>query len=215
MLKSRFLMMTAGVIASLAMSVGVIGATSNASVETPSTTEKKAPKRVEVTPYTSNRYTIDTKRDYTKFVARFEGAVPPFTPDIVASASDWDEVVANTAEVATNGFLIYTKFTDWPWGKFSGMGGLDKRRGAMYLMGNHVIAETMYRHYPGVMAHAPLRLMIFENERGDAVFQIERPSDQFAAFGDRRITKVGLLLNRKLARLLKVLDVPVPSGLKG
>jgi hypothetical protein len=198
--------MAAGVV----MSVGIIGC---ASTQAGSMASKEAPKSGEVTAYTLNRYTIDTKQDYTKFVARFEKAVPSFTPDIVASASDWNEVVANTAEVATNDFLIYTKFTDWPWGRFSGMEGLDKRRGTMYLMGNHVIAETMYRHNPGVMAHAPLRLMIFENERGDAVFQIERPSDQFAAYGDEEIAKVGLLLNEKLESLLRSLDVPVPSGL--
>ncbi|MDJ0420073.1 hypothetical protein [Rhodococcus opacus] len=201
--------MTAGVV----MSVGIIGAIFVASTQAGSMASKEAPKSGEVTSYTLNRYTLDTRQDYTKFVARFEKAVPSFTPDIVASASDWNEVVANTAGIATNGFLIYTKFTDWPWGRFSGMEGLDKRRGTMYLMGNHVIAETMYRHNPGVMAHAPLRLMIFENERGDAVFQIERPSDQFAAYGDEEIAKVGLLLNQKLESLLRGLDVPVPSGL--
>jgi hypothetical protein len=210
MLRSkRALIITAGVV----MSVGIVGGIFTASTQAGSMASQEAPKSGEVTSYTLNRYTIDTKQDYTKFVERFEKAVPSFTPDIVATASDWDEVVANTAGVATNSFLIYTKFTDWPWGRFSGMEGLDKRRGAMYLMGNHVIAETMYRHNPGVMANAPLRPMIFENERGDAVFQIERPSDQFAAYGDKRIAEVGLLLDDKLARLLEVLDVPVPSGL--
>ncbi|PVG81164.1 hypothetical protein DDE18_18595 [Nocardioides gansuensis] len=170
-------------------------------------------KDIEVTTYGTKRYEIDTHERYEDFVARFETAVPMVSPDLWIGAADWDEVVANTTAAATNGFLIYAKYTQWPWANISGTTGLDNRRGAMYLMGNHVIAETMYRYNPGVMIHAPLRPMIFEDEQGDAVFLIERPSDQFAAYGDKRIAEVGLLLDRKLARLLEVLEVPVPSGL--
>jgi hypothetical protein len=41
----------------------------------------------------------------------------------------------------------------------------------------------MYGHDPGeVMLNAPLRIMIYTNAVGKAVFFIERPSDQFGAF---------------------------------
>jgi hypothetical protein len=157
------------------------------------------------------RYEIDTKQDFDTFVSAFEQAVPAFTPAIFAGVSNWDEVIARTAAIATNGFLIYAKL---PTGTGPNMGvGLDHRRGAEYLMGNHVISERMYRYNPAVMLHAPLRVMIFENERGDAVFEIERPSDQFGAYGDKRIAEVGVLLNHKVAQLLAVLEVPVPAGL--
>jgi len=210
----RISALAAAAVASVVMSAGVIASASSGSTDGDSRGSGNSSKPVEVTTYKLTRYEIDTKQDYDTFVSAFEQAVPTFNPAIIfAGVSSWADVVANTAAVATNGFLIYTKFTGWPWAGISGNAGLDDRRGAMYLMGNHVIAETMYRHNPGVMLHAPLRLMIFENERGDAVFEIERPSDQFGAYGDKRIAEVGLLLNHKVAQLLTVLEVPVPAGL--
>lgn len=214
MLKSKRILAVAGVVmASALIWVGLIGSTSTAATHDGPTRSATSSKAIEVTTYGTKRYEIDTKQKYEEFVARFERAVPMVSPNLWIGASDWNEVVSKTAAAATNGFLIYAKYTNWPWANMSGTTGLDQRRGAMYLMGNHVIAETMYRYNPGVMIHAPLRPMIFENERGDAVFLIERPSDQFAAYGDKRIAEVGLQLDHKLAHLLEVLDVPVPSGL--
>lgn len=209
----RIVALTAVGMASAVISVSLIGTSSTALPHGGSTAPAASSKAVEVTTYGTKRYEIDTKQGYEEFLARFETAAPMVSPDLWIGAANWDEVVANTAVAATNGFLVYAKFTKWPWANMSGTTGLDNRRGAMYLMGNHVIAETMYRYNPGIMLHAPLRLMIFENEQGDAVFLIERPSDHFAAYGDKRIAEVGLLLDRKLAHLLEVLEVPVPSGL--
>ena len=71
----------------------------------------------------------------------------------------------------------------------------------------------MYRHDPGVMLNAPLRTMIYTNTAGKAVFVIERPSDQFGAFENKEISKVGVSLDQKVAALLRVLQVLVPEGL--
>ena len=207
----RISALAAATVASVVMSAGVIGSASSASTGGGSSGSASTSKAIEVTTYKLTRYEIDTEQDFDTFVSAFEKAVPAFTPAIFAGASNWDEVIARTAAIATNGFLIYFKMPTCL-DRCRGV-GLDHPRGTEYLMGNHVISETMYRHNPAVMLHAPLRLMIFENERGDAVFEIERPSDQFGAYGDKRIAEVGLLLNHKVAQLLTVLGVPVPAGL--
>lgn len=40
------------------------------------------------------------------------------------------------------------------------------RRCTNYLMGNHLIAETMYRHEPSVALYVPLRCAIYEADGG-------------------------------------------------
>ena len=167
----------------------------------------------QATSYKVTRYAIDTKQEYASFIAKFEAAVPPFNVGaILAGVSSWDDVIRNTAQAAPNGFLIYSRLPGSTLFQINGV-GLDNRRSVGYLMGNHVVAETMYRHDPGATLNAPLRVLIFENEQGNAVFEIERPSDQFGSFGNKDIADVGRLLNTKVANLLQVLDVPVPAGL--
>lgn len=187
----------------------VSGASGGGESASPSATQGPADG---VDTYESTRYSIDTGQPYESFVTAFEGAVPPFTKDLVAGAANWDEVKANADRAAPNGFFIYAKLNTGEVMKINGV-GRDDARSTVYLMGNHTIAETMYQHDPGVMLYAPLRVEIYESETGTAVFSITRPSDQFGSFGNPDITKVGHLLDDKVAHLLTVLGVDVPGGL--
>lgn len=38
-----------------------------------------------------------------------------------------------------------------------------------YLMGNHTIAEQMFRHDPRAMLYAPLRILIWEGSTGRGI----------------------------------------------
>jgi hypothetical protein len=89
----------------------------------------------------------------------------------------------------------------------------DSPRCSSYLMGNHTIAERMYRHDPAIMLYAPLRTTIHEDAAGTTWFSVDQPSTRFASFGDAAITEVGLELDRKLAALLEHLGVTVPPAL--
>jgi uncharacterized protein (DUF302 family) len=80
-------------------------------------------------------------------------------------------------------------------------------------MGNHTIAERMYRHDPAVMLYAPLRTTIHQDRQGVTRFSIDQPSTRFASFDVPDIAAVGLELDHKVAGLLQVLDVPVPPAL--
>lgn len=228
MFRSKRISAVAAVVAGVVTSAVVISSATSASSHSGSGHSAHSSKAIEVTTHKSTRYEIDTKQDYDTFVSAFEKAVPFYTPAanaaIFKGVSSWDEIVSNTAAF-TDDFLLYAKtpgvwtreddqpFTGWPWAEISGNVGLDDRRSSHYLMGNHVIAEMMYRYNPAIMLHAPLRVLIIENAQGDAVFTIMRPSDLFGAYGDKRIAKVGLLLNRKVAGLLRDLGAPVPAGL--
>ncbi len=82
-----------------------------------------------------------------------------------------------------------------------------------YLMGNHTIAERMFRHEPSVMLHAPLRTVIWSPADGSARFTLDKPSDHFGSFANAAIAAVGVELDRKVAALLEHLGLGVPEDL--
>jgi hypothetical protein len=150
---------------------------------------------------------IDT---FDEFRARYEDAVPAYDlagriPDL----PDWDAVQKDVDAVATTGFVRYGTIDATPVFSIAG----HKARSVIYLMGNHTIAETMYRHDPGIMLYAPLRLCLYEDLDGGAHLSIDQPSDQFGSFGDPAVTSTGDLLDEKLAALLRGLGVSVPDSL--
>ncbi|WP_051833913.1 DUF302 domain-containing protein [Streptomyces sp. NRRL S-646] len=81
------------------------------------------------------------------------------------------------------------------------------------MMGNNVIAETMFRHDPGTILYAPLRTAIYETASGRVQISIDQPSSKFASFGDPRIAEVGAQLDAKVAELLRLMTLPVPPAL--
>lgn len=93
-----------------------------------------------------------------------------------------------------------------------GVAGHD-RRCTTYLMGNHVIAERMYRHDPGILLYAPLRTTLYEDHDGQLWFAVAQPSTRFASFGDPEIAAVGAELDGKLADLFATLGIAVPVEL--
>jgi len=88
-----------------------------------------------------------------------------------------------------------------------------ERRAITYLMGNNVIAETMFRHDPGIILYAPLRTAIYESISGGVQFSIDQPSSKFDSFGNPDIAKVGAQLDAKVAELLRLMSLPVPAEL--
>jgi hypothetical protein len=114
-----------------------------------------------------------------------------------------------TAENAPHNFIRY-------WSReFTSLMGLagDRGRCVAYLMGNHTIAQRMYRYNPGIMLYAPLRTTIVEDADLATWFAFDQPSAQFGSFHTPQITKVGRELDRKLAALLEHLGAPVPAAL--
>jgi hypothetical protein len=59
---------------------------------------------------------------------------------------------------------------------------------------------------PSAALYAPLRVLLYENEAGHAVFEYDRPSSLFGQFGDERVTAVGRELDAKLERVLVKAD---------
>ncbi|HEY6327741.1 MAG TPA: hypothetical protein VI756_00270 [Blastocatellia bacterium] len=94
------------------------------------------------------RLDVAVEQSYEDFRGRFEAAVPRWNPEraleLIERNAPWSEVVSDVAASAPQDFLLYWKLDLAP---LMGLAG-NKLRATEYLMGNHVIAETMYRHDP-------------------------------------------------------------------
>jgi uncharacterized protein (DUF302 family) len=148
-----------------------------------------------------------------EFQRSYEAAVPAEPLEqvtaMVQQGAPWSEMVKLIEATAPFGFLIYFKLDVHPVMQAAG----DDADCVAYLMGNHVIAERMFRHDPRAMLYAPLRTLIWEDTTGHAWFTADQPSTQFASLGIPDVSKVGVELDRKLAALLSALDVDVPEPL--
>jgi hypothetical protein len=169
-----------------------------------------APTHARVVTHTVARLDIPVDEEFETFRSRYEAAVPPFDPQALGADESW-EALARVGQSAPHGFLLYGRVDISPFFQRAG----HPWRCTTYLMGNHVVAETMYRRDPGVMLYAPLRTVINEDRSGGVHFAIDQPSGRFASFDDPEIAATGRLLDQKLAGLLTVLELPVPAVLVG
>ena len=163
-------------------------------------------------PFAVKRLTIRVP-SVREFQRSYEKAVPTAPVDeymaLIRRRAPWSEMVQLIANRAPHGFLIYFKIDVHPVMQLAG----DNADCIAYLMGNHTIAEQMFRHDPRAMLYAPLRTVIWEDSTGAAWFSADQPSTQFGSFGIPEISKVGVELDRKLAALLEALHVDVPGAL--
>lgn len=164
-------------------------------------------------PHTVNRLVIDVDQPYERFRDRYEEAVPRMSAEriqeLVARRASWEEVTADAAVSAPHQFFLYWSLDVAPLMGLAGHG----HRCTEYLMGNHTVAERMFRHDPAIMLYAPLRTAIYVNSQQQTCFAIDQPSTRFASFENPAISAVGVELDGKVAALLEALDVPVPEAL--
>ncbi|HWE07896.1 MAG TPA: DUF302 domain-containing protein [Solirubrobacteraceae bacterium] len=164
-------------------------------------------------PHETHRLTIAVTTGFAEFRDRYERSVPSLDSEgyaaLVREGAGWDSVLRAAAENAPHHFIRYWTIDAGALMRLAG----DLPHCSSYLMGNHTIAERMYRHNPGIMLYAPLRTAIHEDTDGTTWFSVDQPSTRFASFGDPAITEVGVELDHKLAALLEHLRVAVPRAL--
>ncbi|MCI2417454.1 DUF302 domain-containing protein [Saccharopolyspora sp. K220] len=155
------------------------------------------------------RLAVPLPLPYAEAVAKFEEIVPVVDAPRFMELSSWAEVEALAEKEAPLGFMRY-----WTADISELMvGGTALWECSEYLMGNHVIAERMYRYDPSVMLHAPLRVVIRADDSGTAVFVIDQPSTLFDSYERREIAEVGRELDAKVAAVLRALGAEPPAVL--
>ena len=168
---------------------------------------------IETISHQVDRLTIQIDDTFDGFRNRYEQAVPVFQSERFASLVerevDWQTVLEATTENAPHDFILYWAHDFTSLMRLAG----DRGRCVEYLMGNHTIAEKMYRYNPAILLYAPLRTAIVEDANGATWFTVDQPSTRFGSFNTPQIAEVGIELDHKLAALLEHLGAPVPAGL--
>src|SRR5215470_4339692 len=78
-----------------------------------------------------------------------------------------------------------------------------RRNALQYEIGNPLTATKMTGYKLSAALYAPLRVILFEDERGKGVFEYDKPSSFFGQFGDERVTEVGRYLDVALETALR------------
>ena len=148
-----------------------------------------------------------------EFQDTLEAAVPDQPLEqvtaLVRGNAPWSKMVALLDAAAPYGFFVYSRSDPHSVMRAAG----DHADCLVYQIGNHVVAERMYRHDPRTMLYAPLRLAIWEDPQADAWLTIDQPSTLFDSLGVPEVHEVGVELDRKLGTLLAALGVAVPAPL--
>jgi uncharacterized protein (DUF302 family) len=167
-----------------------------------------------VVSHAMNRIDIVTGMQFEEFKTAFEKAAPRFDPTTVSAIVDrggsWDDVLSAAASNAPNGLMVYATIDALP---LLGLAG-HTTEAVEYLLGNHTIAETMFRHDPRALLYAPLRVLIYADADGNAVFSMDQPSAAFGSLGIAEVTKVGESLDRKVANLLRVIGIDAEQAFR-
>ncbi|MDX3854465.1 hypothetical protein [Streptomyces sp. AK02-01A] len=163
------------------------------------------------TEHPTHRLDVALPAPYERAVKRYEELVPAADTARFGQLASW-QAALDLAEInAPHGFMIY-----WRTDVTSDMAGSGSGwKCTAYLMGNHTIAERMFRHDPATMLHAPLRTALYADVHGDTRFVVDRPSSLFDSYGTPAITAVGEELDQLLAGLLTLLGATPPKELSG
>jgi uncharacterized protein (DUF302 family) len=155
------------------------------------------------------RVDIATGVPFDQFVAALEKAAPPVDraafAKIAESGGDWDDVLTAAATNAPNDLMVYAKIDATEFFSLAG----HRTRAIEYLIGNHVIAETMFRHDAKALLYAPLRMLVYTDGDGNAIFTMDQPGPAFGSLGIDEVSEVGQGLDRKVVNLLQVAGVDV------
>jgi uncharacterized protein (DUF302 family) len=129
----------------------------------------------------------------------FESIVPPFDAEIIALLRNGEVEDARQRLERAPELAIFQSRDHGSVLKIAGLA----RKALQYDVGNPLTASKMTRHHLAAAIYAPFRVVLYENEQGQAVFEYDKPSTLFGQFGDERVTMVALGLDAAIGRALQ------------
>ena len=142
---------------------------------------------------------IVSARPFAEVRRKLEEAVPKLDPGIAEALARGDQTRAQDYEA--NGAKLSIFLTRDHGALLQIAGG--RRNAVQYEIGNPLTASKMTRYQLPAAAYAPLRVVLYEDEPGRAVFEYDKPSSLFGQFGDERVTAVGRSLDAALEAALR------------
>jgi len=159
--------------------------------------------------HATRRLVVALPRPYGEAREHYETLVPEVDLTRFYQLASW-EAMLELAEInSPHGFMRYYRSD-----VTAAMAGSPSFwKATQYLMGNHTIAERMFRHDPSVMLHAPLRTLLYADPDGDTKLAVDQPSLLFASYDNPQVAGVGRELDRLLAELITLLGGDAPPQL--
>jgi uncharacterized protein (DUF302 family) len=154
-----------------------------------------------------SRFTVDhvrvaTDRPFEEVTNAFERQLGRFDPEVykyLVATGDAEGARAKLeAMVGTSGFMLF-RSTDH--GALLSLLG-EKKKAIQYILGNPLIAIQMTRHDLAAGLYAPLRVLVYEDDRGRTCLEYDKLSSLFGQFNDDRIASVASMLDRALEDLI-------------
>jgi uncharacterized protein (DUF302 family) len=153
------------------------------------------------------RFTVDhvrqtTDKSFEDVTTAFERQLGRFDPDVykaLAAREDAEGVRDKIEAMAgPSGFMLFATHNHGALLRLAGQ----KRKAIQYIVGNPLFAFQMTQHDIRASLYAPLRVLLYEDERGRTCLEYDKPSSLFGQFNDARIAPVASMLDRKLEDLV-------------
>jgi uncharacterized protein (DUF302 family) len=131
-------------------------------------------------------------------VAALERSVPQLDPEIGEALANGDEQRAMELERGAPLFIFLKRNHG---ALLQAIG--QPRKALQYEIGNPHTASKMTRHRLAAGLYAPLRVVLYEDEKGGSIFEYDKPSSLFGQFDDERVSAVAHGLDAALERALR------------
>ena len=158
-------------------------------------------------PMNESRFVVDHVRlesdqPFEDVAKAFERQLGRFDPDVakpLIAGGDVEEARAKIEAMAgPSGFMLFGT-TDH--GALLWLVG-QKRKAIQYVVGNPLFALQMTQHDLRAGLYAPLRVLLYEDDRGRTCLEYDKPSSLFGQFQNDRISPTAALLDKKLEDLV-------------
>jgi uncharacterized protein (DUF302 family) len=158
-------------------------------------------------PMNDSRFTVDhvrleTDKPFEEVAKAFERQLGRFDPNVynaLAARGDAEGVRAKIEAMAgPSGFMLFGTNDHGALLRLA----VQKRKAVQYVVGNPLFALQMTQHDIRASLYAPLRVLLYEDERGRTCLEYDKPSSLFGQFNDDRIAPVAGMLDRKLEDLV-------------
>ncbi len=157
----------------------------------------------------SRRLAVALPLTYDEARQRYESLVPEVDLARFSEAPSWQATLELAAINTPHGFMRYYR-SDMT---VAMTGFLSSWKTTQYLMGNHTIAERMFRHHPSVMLDAPLRAVLYVDPGDHTKLAVDQPSLLFDSYDKPEITAVGRERDGLLAELITLMGGTAPPQL--
>ena len=158
-------------------------------------------------PMSESRFMVDHVRlesdqPFEDVAKAFERQLGRFDPDVakpLIAGGDIEEARAKIEAMAgPSGLMLFGTQDHGALLRLAGQ----KRKAIQYVVDNPLVALQMTQHDIRAGLYAPLRVLLYEDERGRTCLEYDRPSSLFGQFNDDRIAPVAAMLDRKLEDLV-------------